>query len=74
MMMRVLQHLCGPYVEHFTYRVIAPIKVWSEITVCARLPEAVEGSSDPRVDVWVEGPDGSMAVRGRATLEPQKVS
>lgn len=52
----------GGGVERITYRNHAPLYVNEELTVCVR---EQEGKS---WDVWVEGPDGGLAVKGSAVM------
>ena len=65
MMMRALEHLAGPTVQHFSYRIVASVKVWSNVTVCVRAPEAQQS----QWDVWINSPEGDMVARGRAKME-----
>lgn len=63
-MLRVLADQIGPemYVQKFTYRNFAPLYVNQELSVCVR---EVKGGE---MEVWVEGPGGGLAVRGRAVI------
>jgi hydroxyacyl-ACP dehydratase HTD2-like protein with hotdog domain len=54
----------GGRVERISYRNHAPLYVNEELRVCVRVPG--DGKS---CDVWVEGPDGGLAVKGTATME-----
>lgn len=69
LMLRVLaDHLGeGLYVRRFTYRNHAPLYVNERMTVSLR---QVSGNGDTagRWDVWVEGLDGGMAVKGTAEV------
>ncbi|KAG6014168.1 hypothetical protein E4U43_006854 [Claviceps pusilla] len=60
----MLNALPGP-VARFTYRNYAPLYVNEPLRVCVR--EAQREGGAPW-DVWVEGPDGGMAVRGSAVM------
>ncbi|TWU73515.1 hypothetical protein ED733_002525 [Metarhizium rileyi] len=54
----------GGHVERIEYRNHAPLYVGEEMTVCVRRPDG--GKS---WDVWVEGPEGGLAVKGTAVME-----
>lgn len=69
MMMRALEHLAGPTVQHFSYRILAPVKVWSDVTVCVRAPEKTPEAQQSQWDVWIDGPGGNMVARGKAKME-----
>ncbi|KAG6046582.1 hypothetical protein E4U39_001222 [Claviceps sp. Clav50 group G5] len=60
----MLRELRGT-VARITYRNFAPLYVGEPLRVCVR---KVEGKGLPW-DVWVEGPDGGMAVKGTAVME-----
>ncbi|KAL6414663.1 mesaconyl-C4 CoA hydratase [Ilyonectria robusta] len=72
-MLRVLaDHLGeGVYVRRFTYRNHAPLYVNERMTVSLR---QVSGNGDTtgRWDVWVEGLDGGLAVKGTAEVIPME--
>lgn len=48
-------------IDHFEYKNLAPLFVEEELTICGK-PKDQSGSWD----VWIEGPDGGLAVRGTA--------
>lgn len=48
-------------VSDFEYKNLAPLFVEEELTVCGK-PKNENGAWD----VWIEGPDGGLAVRGTA--------
>ena len=48
-----------------TYRNYAPLYVNERMTICVRQSEDAGGAWD----VWVEGPEGGLAVKGTATME-----
>lgn len=50
-------------VDHFEYRNLAPLFVGEDLTVCGK-PKGEPGQGT--WDVWIEGPDGGLAVRGTA--------
>ncbi len=52
-------------VRRIAYRNYAPLYVDERMTVCVRRPADAAGSWD----VWVEGPDGGLAVKGTAEME-----
>lgn len=72
-MLRVLaDHLGeGVYVRRFTYRNHTPLYVDERMTVSLR---QVSGNGDPtgRWDVWVEGLEGGLAVKGTAEVIPME--
>jgi hydroxyacyl-ACP dehydratase HTD2-like protein with hotdog domain len=51
----------GLRVDKFDYKNLAPLFVEEELTVCGKPKN--DGSA---WDVWIEGPDGGLAVRGTA--------
>jgi hydroxyacyl-ACP dehydratase HTD2-like protein with hotdog domain len=53
-----------PYIKSLNYRNLAPLYVNEEMRVCLRRTKA-EGDG-LQWDVWVEGPDGGLAVKGHA--------
>lgn len=53
-----------PYVKSLNYRNLAPLYVGEEMKVCVRRGKA-EGD-ELGWDVWIEGPEGGLAVKGRA--------
>jgi hydroxyacyl-ACP dehydratase HTD2-like protein with hotdog domain len=53
-----------PYVKSLNYRNLAPLYVGEEMKVCLRRGKA-EGD-ELGWDVWIEGPEGGLAVKGRA--------
>ncbi|KAK0645929.1 hypothetical protein B0T16DRAFT_457915 [Cercophora newfieldiana] len=53
--------------EEINYRNLAPLFVGQEIRVCVRETARKVGSGTQTWELWVEGPDGSLAVRGTAT-------
>ncbi|KAF7551615.1 hypothetical protein G7Z17_g4872 [Cylindrodendrum hubeiense] len=71
LMLRVLADRLGEgvYVRRFTYRNHAPLYVNERMTVSLR---KVSGNSETqgRWDVWVEGPEGGLAVKGTAEVVP----
>lgn len=64
LLLSVLQHNLSRLnlrLDEFDYRNLAPLFVEEELTVCGK------PKNDGSVwDVWIEGPDGSLAVRGTA--------
>ncbi|EXV03330.1 MaoC like domain protein [Metarhizium robertsii] len=54
----------GGGVQRISYRNHAPLYVNEEMTVCVRKPDNGGGW-----DVWVEGPEGGLAVRGKAVMD-----
>lgn len=63
----------GDAVQRLEYRNVAPLYAGEELRVCLR---EKTGRQDPeeegqrKWDVWVEGKDGGMAVKGTATTGP----
>jgi hydroxyacyl-ACP dehydratase HTD2-like protein with hotdog domain len=60
-----------PYVKSLSYRNLAPLYVDEEMKVCLRRTK----TEADRImwDVWIEGPEGGLAVKGSAmTLVPDK--
>lgn len=55
----------GQSVRWYGYRNLAPLYCGREMTLCLREKEASEG--EKKWDVWIEGDDGGMAVKGTAT-------
>ncbi|KAK5988972.1 Mesaconyl-C(4)-CoA hydratase [Cladobotryum mycophilum] len=53
--------------SHFVYRNYAPLYVGERASVNVRYVGAREG--ERKYDVWVEGPEGGVAVKGTATVE-----
>lgn len=51
-------------VRRFEYRNLAPLYVEEELTICGK------PKNDGAWDVWIEGPGGSLAVRGTARTCP----
>ncbi|KAJ6010503.1 hypothetical protein N7451_001915 [Penicillium sp. IBT 35674x] len=51
-------------VGHIEYRNLAPLYVEEELTICGK------PKNDGAWDVWIEGPRGSLAVRGIAKSSP----
>ncbi|UNI21332.1 hypothetical protein JDV02_007331 [Purpureocillium takamizusanense] len=59
-------------VRRIAYRNYAPLYADEPMTVCVRRPAAAgpgSSSSSSSWDVWVEGPDGGLAVKGTAEME-----
>ncbi|AEO58071.1 hypothetical protein MYCTH_2061596 [Thermothelomyces thermophilus ATCC 42464] len=52
------------YVKSLSYRNIAPLYVDEQMTVCLRRTKSAAGELG--WDVWIEGPDGGLAVKGKA--------
>lgn len=64
LLLSVLQHNLsnlGLRVDRFDYKNLAPLFVEEKLTVCGK-PK----NSGSNWDVWIEGPDGGLAVRGIA--------
>ncbi len=53
-----------PYVKSLNYRNVAPLYAGEQMKVCLRRTKA-EGD-ELGWDVWIEGPEGGLAVKGRA--------
>lgn len=53
-----------PYIKSLTYRNLAPLYVNEEMKICLRKPKGEEFGFG--WDVWIEGPDGGLAVKGHA--------
>ncbi|KZZ87302.1 hypothetical protein AAL_08407 [Moelleriella libera RCEF 2490] len=68
----LMLHVLGGRVADITYRNYAPLYVDEIMTVCVGGAEDVAGS---RVrHVWVDGPDGGLAVKGTATMEDEEAA
>ncbi|KAL2171042.1 hypothetical protein VTG60DRAFT_3890 [Thermothelomyces hinnuleus] len=52
------------YVKSLSYRNIAPLYVDEQITVCLRRTKSA--ADELGWDVWIEGPEGGLAVKGKA--------
>ncbi|KAL2881132.1 hypothetical protein SGCOL_003422 [Colletotrichum sp. CLE4] len=55
----------GQNVRWYGYRNLAPLYCGREMTLCLR--EKGESEGERKWDVWIEGADGGMAVKGTAT-------
>lgn len=76
-MLRTLAHTVGsPWeIRDITYRNLKPVYVGSRARVCVRrsgdTKEGDEGENkEQKWDVWVEGPDGGLAVKAKALVAP----
>lgn len=68
LLLSVLQHHLdglGLQVDHIEYKNLAPLFVEEQLTVCGK-PKNENGTWD----VWIEGPDGGLAVRGTVEICP----
>ena len=54
-------------IKEIEYRNLAPLYATEEMTVCGR--EMEDGKDGKRYEVWVEGVEGGMSVRGIAKVE-----
>jgi len=55
-------------IKTMEYRNLSPLFVGRELRVCVReLSQSGEGNEDRKWLLWVEGPDGGLAVKGMAT-------
>lgn len=54
-----------PYVKSLSYRNLAPLYVDEEMKVCLRRTKSEEAGRY-KWDVWIEGPEGGLAVKGSA--------
>ncbi|RSL71180.1 hypothetical protein CEP54_001404 [Fusarium duplospermum] len=71
LMLRVLNDHIGPAlsVSNFSYRNYAPLYVDEQMTI--NLRKVSRGDvAEERWDVWIEGPEGGMAVKGNAHVAP----
>ncbi|TPX13764.1 uncharacterized protein E0L32_005708 [Thyridium curvatum] len=60
-------------VREIEYRNLAPLYCGEKMRVCVRPNDkkgAAAGDGAQKWDVWIEGPDGGLAVKGVATSEP----
>ncbi|KAK2069223.1 hypothetical protein P8C59_003820 [Phyllachora maydis] len=61
-------------VGRLDYRNLAPLYAGRELRVCWRRGEGCDARADEgrqaKMHVWIEGPAGGLAVKGRAELEP----
>lgn len=55
-----------PYVKSLSYRNLAPLYVDEEMRVCLRRTRTRPAGAEVEWDVWVEGPEGGLAVKGSA--------
>ncbi|KAK7402809.1 hypothetical protein QQX98_011437 [Neonectria punicea] len=71
LMLRVLSDYLGEgaRVRRFTYRNHAPLYVNERMTISLRKISGA-GETQGRWDVWVEGPEGGLAVKGTAEVVP----
>ncbi|KHO00647.1 uncharacterized protein MAM_01425 [Metarhizium album ARSEF 1941] len=60
----LMLNVLGGGVERISYRNLAPLYVNEELSVCVGRPD--DGRS---WDVWIEGPEGGLAVRGKAVMD-----
>ena len=58
-----------PYVKSLSYRNLAPLYVNEDMKVCLRRINTEE-IGQLRWDVWIEGPEGGIAVKGSAITTP----
>ncbi|KAK0710970.1 HotDog domain-containing protein [Lasiosphaeris hirsuta] len=75
LMLSALRHFSktqDTWVESIDYRNLAPLYVDEELKVCAREIESSAATTPgtKRWQVWIEGPDGGLAVRGTAVTSP----
>lgn len=70
LMLRVLNDHLGPgaTVRRFVYRNYTPLYVDERLTINVRKVSRGEEGGQGRWDVWVEGPEGGMAVKGTADV------
>jgi hydroxyacyl-ACP dehydratase HTD2-like protein with hotdog domain len=68
-MLRVLGAHVGGGVSRFSYRNLAPLYVDETMKICLRGPKASPGSDSQTWDVWIEGAEGGLAVKGSAVVE-----
>ncbi|KAI9893579.1 MAG: hypothetical protein M1814_006375 [Vezdaea aestivalis] len=67
-------------ITEIDYRNLAPICVNTEFKVCVRVPDAVkqnryvQESPNDEWTVWIEGPEGNMAVRATAKEEQEPIA
>jgi hydroxyacyl-ACP dehydratase HTD2-like protein with hotdog domain len=59
-------HRKSPAIRDIEYKNLAPVYVEEELTICGKPKSAKENSG---WDVWIEGKDGGLAVRGTAHLD-----
>lgn len=69
-MLRVLNDRIGRPVARFTYRNYAPLYVDEQMTIHLRKVSRGGDAVEERWDVWIEGPEGGMAVKGNAHIAP----
>ncbi|KAF4458874.1 mesaconyl-C4 hydratase [Fusarium albosuccineum] len=74
LMLRVLNDHIGPSacVRRFTYRNYAPLYVDEQMSINLRRVSREDGV-EGRWDVWIEGPEGGMAVKGNADVIPLEI-
>ncbi|KAJ4324153.1 hypothetical protein N0V84_003986 [Fusarium piperis] len=74
LMLRVLNDHIGPAlsVSKFSYRNYAPLYVDEQMTIHLRNVSR-EDAAEQRWDVWIEGPEGGMAVKGNAHVAPVNI-
>ncbi|SPO02822.1 uncharacterized protein DNG_05497 [Cephalotrichum gorgonifer] len=57
----------GESVQTFDYRNFRPLYVGEELTVCVRRKEGAKEGGKGSWDVWIQGVDGGISVRGTVT-------
>lgn len=67
-MLRVLTGHVGGDVQSISYRNYAPLYVGERMTVCLRMTDCGDEKGIQRWEVWVEGPEGGLAVKGNVLL------
>ncbi|KAH6604319.1 hypothetical protein Trco_007765, partial [Trichoderma cornu-damae] len=78
LMLRVLNdHVAAPdggAVKSIVYRNYAPLYVGEKMSVCVRPAKRRAAEEEEEWDVWVEGPEGGMAVKGSVVMDAKKAN
>ncbi|KAL7786762.1 Thioesterase/thiol ester dehydrase-isomerase [Trichoderma ceciliae] len=63
----------GGAVKSVVYRNHAPLYAGERMKVCVRRARREEAKEEEEWDVWVEGPEGGMAVKGSVVVDARKM-
>ncbi|KAL7934519.1 hypothetical protein V8C35DRAFT_301139 [Trichoderma chlorosporum] len=81
LMLRVLNDHVAPkdgggagVVKSIVYRNYAPLYVGEEMKVCVRRTKGDAAKEEEEWDVWVEGPEGGLAVKGSVVVDTKKAN
>lgn len=71
-MLRVLNDGGAGAVKSIVYRNYAPLYVGEQMKVCARRARRDAAKGEEEWDVWVEGPEGGLAVKGSVVVDAKE--